>query len=235
MLNPALDIAALASRYRQTGSVQIAQVLVPAYAERVLHCLARETPWSLVYNDGRETVTLSAAELRAMPPAEQERRFAGVHARAQTQYQFLYNIYPMVQNYRQGLDRNLLLHEVLGQLNAQPMLDFVRAVTSTNDLKQTYAQATLFAPGHFLRRHNDSDGGVTNRRVAYVLGFAAGWHPDWGGMLHFYNDDNDVLDVMIPHFNTLTLFSVPQPHAVSCVAPFAPVGRYAITGWFLDL
>ena len=35
-------------------------------------------------------------------------------------------------------------------------------------------------------------------------------------------------------FNTLNMFTVAQPHNVTYVPPFAPVGRYAITGWFRD-
>ena len=41
-------------------------------------------------------------------------------------------------------------------------------------------------------------------------------------------------DVFVPRFNTLSIFTVPQFHAVSCVAPYAPMGRLAITGWFQD-
>ncbi len=55
------------------------------------------------------------------------------------------------------------------------------------------------------------------------------WDPDWGGLLQFYDAEKNVEQVFVPRFNTLSLFTVPQSHAVSAVAPYAPVGRLAIT------
>ena len=67
------------------------------------------------------------------------------------------------------------------------------------------------------------------------MNFTAGdWRPEWGGYLQFFDDEGDVVQAFRPRFNSLNLFAVPQPHAVSFVPPFAPLGRYAITGWFRD-
>jgi len=40
-----------------------------------------------------------------------------------------------------------------------------------------------------------------------------------------------VAEAYTPAFNALNIFKVPQPHAVSLVAPFAGGDRLAITGW----
>ena len=60
------------------------------------------------------------------------------------------------------------------------------------------------------------------------------WRPDWGGYLNFYDDEGDVVAGYKPRFNALNLFAVPKKHNVTYVPPFAPVGRFAITGWFRD-
>jgi len=110
----------------------------------------------------------------------------------------------------------------------------MRAVTGIDELVKADAQATLFAPNHYLGSHSDSH--VANGwRVAYVLNLAPdNWHPDWGGYLLFLNEDGDVVEGFRPRFNALNLFLVPQEHLVSYVPPFAPTARLAITGWLSD-
>jgi Rps23 Pro-64 3,4-dihydroxylase Tpa1-like proline 4-hydroxylase len=113
-------------------------------------------------------------------------------------------------------------------------MDLVRAISGMSDLVKADAQATLYGPNHFLAVHNDEDTSA-GRRVAYVLTLCAeDWRPDWGGYLNFYDADGDVVAGYRPRFNALNLFAVPQKHNVSFVPPFAPVARYAITGWFRD-
>jgi Rps23 Pro-64 3,4-dihydroxylase Tpa1-like proline 4-hydroxylase len=60
------------------------------------------------------------------------------------------------------------------------------------------------------------------------------WKSEWGGFLNFFDEYGNIEAGFRPMFNSLNLFLVPQRHSVSYVAPFAPVGRYAITGWAMD-
>ena len=234
MFNPGLDTAMLADRYRAKQRLQIRDVLLPDLAERVFQCLTRETPWGVVYNEGSNTITLTPQDLQAMPQAERARRMSAAAERARTEFQFVYHAYLMLHNYKAGVDKGLFLHDMLEAINSEPMLDFVRKVTGISSIVRADAQATLYAPGHFLTRHNDAADEKLHRRVAYVLSFTKNWHPDWGGLLQFYDDENEITDVFVPRFNALSIFTVPQFHAVSCVAPYAPLGRLAITGWFQD-
>jgi Rps23 Pro-64 3,4-dihydroxylase Tpa1-like proline 4-hydroxylase len=234
LLNPSLDPAALGASYRVRNRLQIPDILVPSEAERLHVCLTQETPWGVVYNEGGQVVQVMADQLRALPQAEGARLVSGAIARARTGFQFLYHFYPMLSAYQAGRDPGLYLHSVLERINAEPFLAFVRQVTGIPTLVRADAQATLYAPGHFLTRHDDSPNVNLNRRVAYVLSMTRNWHPDYGALLQFYDDANAVTDVFVPRFNTLSLFTVPQMHAVTYTAPFAPVGRFAITGWFQD-
>ena len=54
---------------------------------------------------------------------------------------------------------------------------------------------------------------------------------DIGGLLLFDGEDGHIERGFTPSFNALNLFTVPQPHSVSRVAPFAANRRYSITGW----
>ena len=132
------------------------------------------------------------------------------------------------------VDTPVLTDIVLEHINDTPFLDLVRAVTGIEELIKADAQATLYAPGHFLGRHDDSHVGE-GWRIAYVLSLCDGeWRLDWGGYLNFLDAQGDVIAGYKPRFNALNLFAVPQRHQVTYVAPFAPVARFAITGWFRD-
>jgi Rps23 Pro-64 3,4-dihydroxylase Tpa1-like proline 4-hydroxylase len=64
------------------------------------------------------------------------------------------------------------------------------------------------------------------------MNFSPQWHPDWGGMLQFFQDDGTPRDAWAPQFNSLVLFDVAHVHSVTFVAPFAKTPRFAVTGWF---
>ena len=59
------------------------------------------------------------------------------------------------------------LHDVLEAINSETMLGLVREVTGIRTIVKADAQATLYAPGHFLTRHNDAADEKLNRRIAY--------------------------------------------------------------------
>lgn len=234
-LNPALDHAAVAAAFAADGRVQVRDVLTPDAADNLHAVLERGTDWGLGWAAAGESGNaLRGAALRATSPQDRTRLGeAAALAARQGRFGFIYGRYPMVEAYTQQWDAGHPLDLLLEHLNSPDMLDFVRTVTGIPELVKADAQATLFAPGHFLTRHDDSDV-AEGRRVAYVLNLTRDWQPDWGGYLLFFDADGDVTAGFRPRFNTLNLFRVPQSHNVSYVPPFAPVGRFAVTGWFRD-
>ena len=230
-LNPALDLVSLSANYRERQRLQVHDFLVPEAADRIYRCLVEETPWGLIYNEGEKIVKLGKPEFAALPPQEKQRLMIAALQRARKGFQFIYHQYPMVEYYLEKRNPTLFLNQVLEFLNTPEILDFARAVTGIATMVKAGAQATLYAPGHFLTYHDDAP--AQNRRVAYVLSLTKDWHPDWGGLLQFYDRNRAITDIFMPRFNALSLFTVPQYHAVTFVPPYAPIGRYSITGWFL--
>ncbi|MEP9401030.1 2OG-Fe(II) oxygenase [Sphingomonas silueang] len=235
-LNPALDRAALARRFATDRRVQIRDVLTDDSARALHRLIAEQTPWGIAYGIGTEQpVGLSAAEFAALAPDRRAAIREGIEAAMRGRdYGFSYARYPILDGYLQrwapGGPHDILLEHI----NDAPFLDLVRDVTGIPELRKADAQATLFAPGQFLAEHSDSHVGE-GWRIAYVLSLCAlDWRPDWGGYLQFLDDDGDVIAGYRPRFNALSMFAVPCAHAVSYVPPFAPVGRYSITGWFRD-
>lgn len=233
MLNPALDRGALAKAYQAKHRILIPDIFESAAAEGLYNALLHDTPWTLVYYDRGKVITLSGDEMQRLPPEERARRIAQIYADARAQFGFIYQAFLMAEHYARGEYPGHPLLSVFAFINSAPFLDLVRTVSGIDSIARADGQATLFVPGHFLNTHDDHIAGH-KRRVAYVLNLTKDWNPDWGGLLQFYGADRTVDQVFVPRFNALTLFTVPQSHAVTAIAPYAPVGRFAITGWFVD-
>jgi Rps23 Pro-64 3,4-dihydroxylase Tpa1-like proline 4-hydroxylase len=235
-LNPALDVAALAKAFARDRRLQVRNLLTEASARIVQRILAEDTPWGLSWQAGAQGPERIARDaLAAMPAAERQARLqAAMVAMRGSGYAFSYWSYPMVDAYVGKWNPDGPHDLLLEYINDRPVMDLVRAISGMPDLVKADAQATLYAPNHFLAVHNDEHASA-GRRIAYVLNLCAeDWRLDWGGYLNFYDDDGDVIAGYRPRFNALNLFAVPQKHNVSFVPPFAAVARYAITGWFRD-
>ena len=236
----AIDRAAVAASFARTGRARIASVLTTASAKRVRNLLEHGTPWSLAWRAGEMPPEVIRAEaISAVTPdrarAIQERLQAAMAAR---DYAFCYSTYPLVQALLERWAPGGPHEQLLTDLNQPALLDLIRQVTAIPELVKADGQATLYNRGHFLARHDDAEP-AKGRRVAYVLNLCgdpdgAPWRPEWGGMLQFLTAAGDPDETLLPRFNALNLFAVPQPHHVTSVASFAPVSRYAVTGWFRD-
>lgn len=235
-VNSNLERALLRRRFDAEQRLQIRNVLTPGTA-RVIHTiLSQQTPWGLAWraaDDGPHG--LRREQLSKLSPAENQTigtKITG--AMRGHDYAFLYAQYRLLDAYLEKWAEDSPHDLLLEHINAQPFMDLVREVTGIPELVKADAQATLYAPNHFLALHDDSHV-AEGWRVAYVMNFCPeDWRPDWGGYLMFYDQDGDVIAGFKPRFNALNLFLVPQKHNVSYVPPFAPVARFAITGWFRD-
>ena len=122
------------------------------------------------------------------------------------------------------------LEALYDYLNGQAFLDQIRAITGDPRPAYVDAQATRYRAGHFLTTHDDDLAGK-DRLYAYVLNLTPEWRADWGGLLLFQGLDGHVTDGLVPCYNALNLFSVPQLHCVSQVASFVTASRLSVTGW----
>ena len=234
-ISPGLDLRKPAADFEADGRAQVRDFLTDAAARTIHRILSRETPWGLAWRAGadgphalrRRDLAARQAELGAITTKIASAMQGG-------DYAFAYAQYPLVAAYTENWGEHEGLRLLLEHINDEPLLDLVREVTNMPALVKADAQATLYAPNHFLATHDDSHV-EQGWQVAYVMNFCAEeWRPDWGGYLLFYDEDGDVVAGFRPRFNALNLFRVPQRHSVSYVPSFAPVARFAITGWFSD-
>ena len=239
-LSPDIDIAAATAAFARTGRVRIAPFLTDTSARRLRDLLQRSTSWGLVWRAGGTAPELIRADALGAVTADRARTIQDQLrvSMAGGDYAYCYSTYPLVQALLERWSPDGPHEQLLADLNQPAMLDLIRAVTAIPDLVKADGQATLYRPGHFLARHDDSEP-ARGRRVAYVLNLCgdpdgAPWRPEWGGMLQFLTNDGSPDETLLPRFNALNLFRVPQPHHVTSVASFAPLTRFAVTGWFRD-
>lgn len=233
-LNPALDREAIRAALQANRLVQVEDFLEPQSAEALWQVLRHNTPFGLAWaGDGQPHGQHVRAEQMRTLDQQQKAAMgnAAASAAAGGRFAFLYGQYPLVEAYVQQWHPGHPLYQLLEEVNGAPSLEFARHVSGHADILKADAQASLYAGGHFLTDHDDLVE-VEGRRLAYVLNLAKDWRPDWGGYLNFMDAKGNIVAGFMPRFNTMNLFLVPVRHNVSLVAPFAPVGRFAITGWF---
>jgi len=144
--------------------------------------------------------------------------------------QFSYNFYRSMNgstkmSYFEFTIRNIL--------SSNDFLNHLNNITGLSLTKLTTLFLSKYKSGSFLSPHSDKGNG----RLAFVLHLSKVWKPQYGGILHFMNDERtEIIDSFVPLFNSFMIFEVPPekgiPHFVSHVSPNIKFHRYAITGWF---
>jgi SM-20-related protein len=214
---------------RDAKRIHVPNVLRPSAADRLYQTLVA-TEWRAVFNGAHAAHELSADNFASINPKQREQIVKDVHARAQGDFQFLYDFYHITQNLQTGREPAGVLADFVSMLNAPETLELLRKLTGESRIVSVNAQATRYRPGHFLTQHDDDIQG-RDRLFAYVFSFTPVWRADWGGLLLFIGEDGHVQEGYTPAWNALNIFPVGQAHAVSLVAPYAGAFRYSITGW----
>ncbi|WFL76072.1 2OG-Fe(II) oxygenase family protein [Altererythrobacter arenosus] len=228
-LNPANDPTLLSADYALRKRGQVKDFFDPQTAEEI-HRRLMEVDWWLTYNEGSEVQQWPPQDLRNLQPQQAAEIQREVYRGAQSGYQFLYNYYPLFAAYFSPKIPPMSLFPVYEFINSEPFLEFARTLTGLENIRWADGQATLYRATHFLKVHTD-EVKAEQRLAAYVLNFTRDWDTDWGGLLQFWDRKGDIEQAFRPAFNALNIFTVPQPHSVSAVTPYAPGLRLSITGW----
>jgi Rps23 Pro-64 3,4-dihydroxylase Tpa1-like proline 4-hydroxylase len=231
VLNPDLDTKALREAFDLDGRIRIDNFLDTEVIDKIRQYCLEEDPYEVIYfADGKNRIS-SRAEVATMAQSEKQDLNRKIFSAASQGIGFLYDGYQMNRATHKSNAKLNFLYEVFEYFNSETMLDFIRQVTGKTDILSADAHYTRLTSGQFLTRHRDV---VANRdrRLAYVLGFSQNWHPDWGGLLQFFDEDGTPRDSFAPRFNCLSMFDISHIHSVTYVTPFALEPRLSLTGWF---
>lgn len=230
MINPNLDLDEIAERYRVDKRVRIDNFLTESAANEVLSSLQEQVTFDRIFfYQGRYHVFQDAQleQLSAADRAALEQELLGQAAQG---IGFDYRALRMDEAHRAKAPP--VLQSLFGDMNSASQLGRIQHLSGIPVLSAD-GQFTRYSSGHFLTRHSDQVD-KERRRIAYVLNLTPRWHPDWGGMLQFFQSNGVPRDAWDPRFNSLSLFDVSHIHSVTYVTPFAAGARFALTGWYRD-
>ena len=229
-LNPALDLERLAHAFRARARLHIPDFLVREDAEQLLAALEASEAWKLIRNDGERVIEIDRRAQATLAPEQRARIATAVFEGARRGFQYWYETIKAPHADADRAADPTRLNAFARFLSSEAVLAFLRGVTGDAEISFADAQATAYGPRHFLTAHDDL-APKQMRRVAYVFGLTKQWPVEWGGLLTFHDDSSPLVEAMVPAFNALNLFTVPQLHSVSFVTPFAARRRYSVTGW----
>ncbi|SMF61823.1 2OG-Fe(II) oxygenase [Allosphingosinicella indica] len=226
-LNASFDPNEIAARFQTFRRLQIPNFLAPDCAEALYRELAESRAWVLTANRGEQVIDFREEMLAGFSQDDWIKLDKAVTLGGRFGFQFRYDTIRLKDG---GAAQVPLLAAFTDFLCSDEIVAMFRTITGADDIGFADAHASRYRPHHFLTTHDDriEDQG---RRAAYVLNLSPGWRPDWGGLLQFYDAQGNVERGYTPAFNTLNIFSVPQPHSVTWVTPLAAQPRFAVTGW----
>ena len=229
-LDPSIDAPELARRFAATGRVTIERFLARGGAELLHENLRSRSDWCQVINSGEKLFELDRNTRRSMSAGRIRSLDQAVYAGARRGFQFRYETIRISDDPKVRSRSKDVLAKYASWLSNGEARDLLREITGDNTIGFADAQATAYSPGDFLTRHDDDVAGK-NRSAAYVLSLCPEWRVEWGGLLLMHEAEGHGAAAIIPGFNRLNLFRVPQVHSVSEVSQASPFRRYALTGW----
>lgn len=227
------DVDALRAQFALHGRVVVPDLLTPGFAAELHACLDGWTRWALVTRVEGRHYNFDAAAMAAIPASEWAKLEGLIAAEARVGLQYLYERYPLYDPHHAPEPVPPVLDRFRGLLGGGPFIELSRRITGADGIAFGDAQATRYRKNHFLTLHDDAEP-EKRRLVAYVLSLTPEWAADFGGQLQFVDADGQIEQVVMPRFNTLSLFRVPRTHLVSAVAPFVERPRLSITGWLRE-
>lgn len=226
MINPIqqLELTSLSNTLREQGIVRISNFLEKESLDKLSNqsVTANYKHAFFISNSARE---VADSEMAALDSVTQQNIFKDIYQNAAQGIGYWYGRNKLNKSGESEADL------FLNSLNSESFISLMRQITGNEDISYADGQQTRFSPGTFLTRHIDNVQGET-RLYAYVLGLSPNWHPDWGGLLQFFEPSGEPTSSLCPTFNTFTIFDVNMIHSVTAVANFSPANRYSITGWF---
>jgi Rps23 Pro-64 3,4-dihydroxylase Tpa1-like proline 4-hydroxylase len=227
-LSPRDDIEHLAAQFSKNKYVRIFNFINANNIQNLSSYASGKCDFSNAFSINGKNHELSDTEISKLPIDQRQNLIKNIHQHAAQGVGFLYGRRKIEPHNESALPTEL--RDIFELMNSDVLFDLISKITGLKEIKRADAQVTRYRIGDFLTRHLDIVPGET-RRFAYVIGLSDNWHPDWGGLLQFFERNGTPTTALSPVFNSLSIFDVSEVHSVTAVAPFAPQSRYSITGW----
>ena len=110
----------------------------------------------------------------------------------------------------------------------ETLKNFFDDISKTFNKKNSFTFSIFkYLEGNFLTRHRDKENGD----MTFVFQLSKNWMPEYGGLLHFIEDET-IWRTDVPQYNTMNVFFAKKKyqHFVSHVSPNVDIPRITITG-----
>ena len=111
--------------------------------------------------------------------------------------------------------------------------DLLCKIVGCRNLRAGEILLTNYGKDDFLSLHEDNKKGD----IAVTFSLTYGWHPCYGGILHFCDNENNIYKSIVPNLGCLTIFDLDnqkgKTHFVSSVN--VTKNRYTLTAWYFFL
>jgi len=226
--NSALNFKNIKESFEIDKRLQINNVWDLDIATSIYKSLSKDIKYKHAYALKGQNFELTEQDIRGLSQSKLQQFTNSIQKEASQGIGFLYGRQLIKSD---DIEQPEVIKSVKTFLNSDFVIQKVRDISGHFDINMASVKATRYMPGNFLTRHNDINADE-NRKLAYVLGFTPEWHPDWGGLLQFYEKNGTPRDAWSPVFNSMAIFDVNHIHSVTYIAPFALAPRYAIAGFF---
>lgn len=206
LINPNLDLKKIHKSFKEKGYVVIDNYLKDEVAENLNNFFSYEMPtdwWSIATFPSKNINGVSY--FRNTPEEYNNIQKARQYSTDSFgRNEFSYSFHRTLDNHFDDCDCTEC--QIRKFLDGNESHDLVSKVTDLTITGSNEVFAACYVPGDFLSPHQDSPNGI----IGFVLQLTKDWKPEYGGLLHFLNDDGDVVEnVETPKFNSLTLFLLP--------------------------
>ena len=199
------NIQNLKDIYAKTSKIKISNFLNEYFAEELFKYAVLEKNWNLATGidnqkyekqDNIQNDKINNLQIKNVNAA-----FGKDH--------FTYIFYRTMNNGKNMSYFEFTLRKIL---NSSEFLTMLNEITDLGLTKLTTMFMSKYKAGNFLSPHTDKGNG----RMAFVINLTKFWKPQYGGNLHFMNDERtEIIDTFVPEFNNLILFYVPEENGIS--------------------
>lgn len=232
MINRDLNVRKLKYEFQKNGIVSIQNWLDEDYANalyRHLDTMPEDWWWATTFPGIEET----RMEARIVPENASYIHQCNSFAKKQfTKGYFSYRFKRTVNNHGEECSCPECKFRV--DVISSEVQEFLKYITEFNINRTNELFASYYTGGDFLSPHSDGPNG----QLGFVYNLSKNWRPEYGGNLFFQSNENlnKIEKVLIPSFNTLTMFDLSttqgHSHFVSEVVENVPSKRLAMTGWW---
>lgn len=225
IINNIEDIENLKYKFSCENQLKISNFLNEEFAEQLFQFALLEKKWILATGIDRVKYEKETTPIFTKINTLQIKNVNNSFGNDQFSYIFYRSMNNKNMSYFEFTLRNIL--------NSPGFIGLLNEITCLNLQGLSTLFLSKYKSGSFLSPHSDAGNG----RLAFVINITKFWKPQYGGALHFMNDDRtEIIRSYVPEFNSFIIFNVPEnngvPHFVGHVAPNVKYSRYAVTGWF---